>query len=171
MGGRITHILVPTDFSPASDAALACARDIAQQYAARMSLLHVVTDPRAVGVWTPEVYVPAQAETRERLLHEARERLERALPADERSRFAVTIDARVGDVAENILETAREQKVDLIVMGTHGRHGLAHLVLGSVAERVLRDATCPVLTTHAELQGSMPIAGLSRAGWSRSFAL
>jgi nucleotide-binding universal stress UspA family protein len=171
MERRITHILVATDFNPASDAALACARDIAQQFAARLSLLHVVTDPRAVGVWTPEVYVPAQAETRARLLHEARERLERALPADERSRFAVTIDARVGDVAENILEAAREQKVDLIVMGTHGRHGLAHLVLGSVAERVLRDATCPVLTTHAELQGSMPIAGLSRAGWSGSFAL
>ena len=151
--GRITHILVPADFSPASDAALAWARDLAQQYAARVSLLHVVTDPRAVGMWTPEVYVPANAETQERLLREARERLERALPADERSRFAVTIDARLGDVAENILETARAQHVDLIVMGTHGRHGLAHLLLGSVAERVLRDAPCPVLTTHAEVQG------------------
>ena len=151
--GRITHILVPADFSPASDAALAWARDLAQQYGAHVSLLHVVTDPRAVGMWTPEVYVPANAETQERLLREARERLERALPADERSRFAVTIDARLGDVAENILEAAREQKVDLIVMGTHGRHGLAHLILGSVAERVLRDATCPVLTTHAEAQG------------------
>ena len=151
--GRITHILVPADFSPASDAALAWARDLAQQYAARVSLLHVVTDPRAMGMWTPEVYVPANPETQERLLREARERLERALPADERSRFAVTIDARLGDVAENILETAREQHVDLIVMGTHGRHGLAHLLLGSVAERVLRDATCPVLTTHAEVQG------------------
>lgn len=151
--GRITHILVPADFSPASDAALAWATDLAQQYGARVSLLHVVTDPRAVGMWTPEVYVPANAETQERLLREARERLERALPADERSRFAVTIDARLGDVAENILEAAREQHVDLIVMGTHGRHGLAHLLLGSVAERVLRDATCPVLTTHAEVQG------------------
>lgn len=55
-------------------------------------------------------------------------RFDRTLPADERSRFVVTIDARVGDVAENILETARERKVDLIVMGTHGRHGLAHLL-------------------------------------------
>ena len=152
MGGRITHILVPTDFSPPSDAALAYARDLAQQYAARMSLLHVVTEPRAVGLWTPEVYVPADAATQERLLREARAHLEGALPADERSRFAVTIDARVGDVAHTILETAREQKVDLIVMGTHGRHGVAHLLLGSVAERVLRDATCPVLTTHAEAQ-------------------
>ena len=153
MTGRITHILVPTDFSPGSDAALAWARDLAEQYAARLSLLHVVTDPRAVGVLTPEVYVPPAPETRERLLREARARLERALPADERRRLALTVDARIGDVAENILETAREQHVDLIVMGTRGRHGLAHLLLGSVAERVLRHATCPVLTTHAAPRG------------------
>jgi nucleotide-binding universal stress UspA family protein len=152
MNGRITHILVPTDFSPGSDAALAWARDLAQQCAARLSLLHVVTDPRAMGFWTPEVYVPPAPETRERLLREAKERLERTLPADDRSRFGVTIDARIGAVAETILEAAREQHVDLIVMGTHGRHGLAHLLLGSVAERVLRNASCPVLTTHAAPQ-------------------
>jgi nucleotide-binding universal stress UspA family protein len=103
-------------------------------------------------MWTPEVYVPADTQTQARLLREARERLERAVPVDERSRFGVTTEARIGDVAETILEIAREQKVDLIVMGTHGRHGLAHLMLGSVAERVLRDAPCPVLTTHAEPQ-------------------
>ena len=153
MRGRITHILVPLDFSPASDAALACARDLAQQYSARLSLLHVVTDPRAIGMWTPEMYVPAAGEIQVRLLREARERLDSALPADERSQFMVTVDVRLGDVAENILETARERNADLIVMGTHGRHGLSHLLLGSVAERVLRNATCPVLTTHAEPQG------------------
>jgi nucleotide-binding universal stress UspA family protein len=153
MKGRITHILVPTDFSAGSEAALAWARDLALRYEARLSLLHVVTDPRAVGVWTPEVYVPPIAETQERLLREARERLELALPAEDRNRFGLTVDARLGDVAENILNAAREQHVDLIVMGTHGRHGLAHLLLGSVAERVLRDATCPVLTTHAAPQG------------------
>ena len=153
MARRIMHILVPTDFSPAAEAALAWAMDLAQQYAASVSLLHVVTDPGAVGVWTPEVYVPADARTQERLLREARERLHRALPIDERNRFAVRFDARIGDVAENILETAREQNADLIVMGTHGRHGLAHLLLGSIAERVLRHATCPVLTTHAQQQG------------------
>lgn len=152
MEGRITRILVPTDFGPASDVALAWARDLTQAYAATLWLLHVVTDPRAVGLWTPEVYVPADAQTQARLLREARERLERAVPVDEPSRFGVTTEARIGDVAETILETAREQKVDLIVMGTHGRHGLAHLMLGSVAERVLRDAPCPVLTTHAEPQ-------------------
>jgi nucleotide-binding universal stress UspA family protein len=153
MKGRITHILVPTDFSGGAEAALSWARDLALQYEAHLSLLHVVTDPRAVGVWTPEVYVPPIAETQERLLREARERLELALPAEERNRFGLRVEARLGDVAENILAAAREQHVDLIVMGTHGRHGLAHLLLGSVAERVLRDATCPVLTTHAAAQG------------------
>lgn len=153
MNGRITHILVPMDFSPGSDAALAWARDLAQQCGARLTLLHVVTDPRAVGFMTPEVYVPAVPETQQRMLREAKERLERAIPEDERGRFAVTVDARLGDVAENILEAAREQHADLIVMGTHGRHGLAHLLLGSVAERVLRNASCPVLTTHGAPQG------------------
>jgi nucleotide-binding universal stress UspA family protein len=152
MAGTISHILVPTDFSPPSDAALTRAKDLAQKYGAQVSLLHVVTDPRAIGVWTPEVYVPADAATQERLLREAKERLESQLTEDERSRFAVTIEARVGDVAEHILEIAREQKVDLIVMGTHGRHGLAHLLLGSVAERVLRNGPCPVLTTHADAE-------------------
>jgi nucleotide-binding universal stress UspA family protein len=153
MAATIRHILVPTDFSPGSDAALAWARDLAEQYAARLSLLHVVTDPRAVGILTPEVYVPAVPETQQRLLRAARERLERALPAEEHTRFGLTVDARIGNVAETILATAREQKVDLIVMGTHGRHGLAHLLLGSVAEEVLRNATCAVLTTHAAPRG------------------
>jgi len=153
MKGHIGHILVPVDFSPGSDAALAWARDLAAQYEARLSLVHVVTDPRAVGVLTPEVYVPAVPETQERLLREARERLERAVPAEEHSRFGLSVDARIGGVMENILEAAREQNVDLIVMGTHGRHGLAHLLLGSIAEGVLRNATCPVLTTHAAPRG------------------
>ena len=152
MAGRFTHILVPTDFNPASDVALECAKDIADRFGARLSLLHVLTDPKAIGFWTPEVYVPASPQTQERFLREARERLENALSPAERSRFTTTIEARIGAVADEIQDFAREQKVDLIVMGTHGRTGLAHLFLGSVAERVLRSAPCPVLTTHAEVQ-------------------
>ena len=150
MAGRFTRILVPTDFNPASDAALACAKDIADRFGARLSLLHVVTDPKATGFWTPEVYVPATSEARERFLREARERLQNALSPEERSRFSVTIEARIGAVAGHIEDFAREQKIDLIVMGTHGRRGLAHLFLGSVAEQMVRGAPCPVLTTHAE---------------------
>lgn len=149
MAGRFTHILVPTDFSPASEAALACAKELAHTFEARVSLLHVITDPAATGMWTPEVYVPASEEARDRLIQQARQRLEEALTADERVKFNVAIEARVGSAAEGIQQFAREQHVDLIVMGTHGRRGLSHMLLGSVAERVVRTAPCPVLTTHA----------------------
>lgn len=165
MAGRFTHILVPTDFNPASHAALECAKEIAERFGARLSLLHVVTDPKATGFWTPEVYVPATPETQEGFLREARKRLDSALSPEERSRFTATIDVRLGAVADRIQEVALEQQVDLIVMGTHGRRGLAHLLLGSVAERVLRSAPCPVLTTHAPAQAhgvseSMPAASV-----------
>jgi nucleotide-binding universal stress UspA family protein len=149
MAGRFAHILVPTDFSPASDAALACAKELAQTFEARLSLLHVITNPEATGMWTPDVFVPASEETRDRLIQQARQRLEEALSADERAKFKVAIEAPIGSAAEGIQEFAREQHVDLIVMGTHGRRGLSHMLLGSVAERMVRTATCPVLTTHA----------------------
>ena len=149
MAGRITHILVPTDFAPASDAALACARNLAEKYGARLSMLHILTNPEATGVWTPEMYIPASVEARERLARDAQERVESVLTAEDRLRTDVTIQVRIGSVAEHILEFAREQRVDLIVMGTHGRRGLSHLLLGSVAEHVLRSAPCPVLTTRA----------------------
>jgi universal stress protein A len=151
MAGRFTHILVPTDFNPASDAALAYAKELALKYEARLTLLHVVTDPVATGAWAPDVYVPASAEMGERVLRATRERLEAALTPEQRARFAVRIETWIGVPAQIIEDIAREQKVDLIVMGTHGRRGLSHMVLGSVAERVVRHAPCPVLTTHAEI--------------------
>jgi nucleotide-binding universal stress UspA family protein len=149
MAGNFTHILVPTDFSPASDAALACAKELAIKFNARLSLLHVVTDPKATGFWTPEVYVPVGEEVRERFLREARQRLDNALPADERARFRARTEARTGVAAEGIQDFAREHDVDLIVMGTHGRRGLSHLLLGSVAEHMVRNSPCPVMTTRA----------------------
>ena len=150
MTARFTHILVPTDFGPAAGAALVYAKELAEQFGARLSLLHVVTDPTANGTWTPELYVPATAETRDRFIREATERLEQAVTTEERQRFRVANEVRIGSAADNIQEVAREQHVDLIVMGTHGRRGLAHMFLGSVAERVVRGAPCPVLTTHAQ---------------------
>jgi nucleotide-binding universal stress UspA family protein len=152
MAGRFTHFLVPTDFSPASDAAVACAKEMARAFNARLTLLHVVTDPRASGAWAPDVYVPASPEMRARFLQQAREQLQATLTAEEQTQFSVTIEARIGAPAEVIRELADEQKVDLIVMGTHGRRGLSHMFLGSVAERMVRNAPCPVLTTHANTQ-------------------
>jgi len=150
MAGRFTHILVPTDFSPASDAALACAKDLALRFNSRLTLLHAVNDPLATGVWTPDVYVPTTPEIRDGFLRTTKERLEAMLTTEERARFAVTFEARIGVPAAVIEDFAIEQKIDLIVMGTHGRRGLSHMLLGSVAERLVRHAQCPVLTTHAE---------------------
>jgi nucleotide-binding universal stress UspA family protein len=150
MTSRFTHILVPTDFGPASDAALACAKEMASRFHARLSLLHVITDPLATGVSTPDVYVATSPELRDKLLANARERMEAAVTEENRPGFAVSVEARIGTPAAVIEDFVREQKVDLIVMGTHGRRGLSHLFLGSVAERLVRLAPCPVLTTHAE---------------------
>lgn len=152
MPGRFTRILVPTDFGPASEAALACAREMATRFDASLHLLHVVEDAMATGVWTPEVYVGASAEVRDRLMRDAEQRLTEAIPAAERDRFRSAAEVRVGGAAETIVEFAREKAIDLIVMGTHGRRGLAHMFLGSVAERLVRTAPCPVLTVRADRQ-------------------
>ena len=85
MAGRFTHILVPTDFNPASEAALACAKELAARFDARLTLLHAVNDPMATGVWTPDVYVPATPEMQDKFLRTARERLEGTLSAEERA--------------------------------------------------------------------------------------
>ena len=149
MADGFTHILVPLDFSPASDEALVRAKQLANQCNARLSLLHIVTDPQARGTWTADIYVPAIPEIREMLVTAARTRLAATVTEGERNQLQVTVDARVGGVAEVILEVARTHHIDLIVMGTHGRRGLSHLVMGSIAEKVVREAPCAVMTTHA----------------------
>jgi nucleotide-binding universal stress UspA family protein len=104
----------------------------------------------ATGVWTPDVYITASAELRDRLLHDAKERLETVLTEAERKEFSVVSDVRIGGAGDIIGEFAREMAIDLIVMGTHGRRGLSHMFLGSVAERLVRTAPCPVLTLRAD---------------------
>ena len=147
MTSRFTRILVPIDFEPASEAALAYASDLARATGASLFLLHAVDDPAATGVWTPEVYVPASSATRDVMVRSARTRLE-ALLTTAHSPLAPTVEARVGAAIPVIEEYAREQAISLIVMGTHGRRGLAHMLLGSVAERLVRTAPCPVLTVR-----------------------
>jgi universal stress protein A len=158
MSERFRRILVPMDFGAASDAALSCAKELAATFNSRLFLLHLVEDPVATGAGTPEVFVAASAELRETLLRDGQERLELALTAAERERFKATIDVRVGAAADGIGAFAREKSIDLIVMGTHGRRGLAHMFLGSVAERVVRTAPCPVLTTRGDRRTTNALA-------------
>jgi nucleotide-binding universal stress UspA family protein len=140
---RITRILVPTDFSPQAEAAMQYALDLARQSGAAVHLLNVVEDPLAAGVWSSELYTAEIAELHVNLARDAEQRLRTCVPRDT---GLVTTEVRRGRAATEILGTAREWNADLIVMGTHGRTGIAHVVMGSVAEKVVRLAPCPVLT-------------------------
>jgi len=164
MAGRFARILVPTDFGTASDAALECAKELARRFNSRMYVLHVVEDPMANGIWTPDVYIAASAELRETLLHDAKVRLDTTFTSAERKEFDAVSEVRIGGPSENIGEFARETMIDLIVMGTHGRRGLSHMFLGSVAERMVRTAPCPVLTIRADRRfADQPITGSAAA--------
>lgn len=145
----ITRILVPTDFSDASDAALAYARGVSRQFSASIHLLHVFDDPFASGTFVADGIGLMPVELRESLFKEARDRLADRLAAHAQSVPGSSSALVVGPAARRIVEYADENEMDLIVMGTHGRGGLAHALLGSVAERVVRTARCPVLTTRS----------------------
>jgi nucleotide-binding universal stress UspA family protein len=143
----IKTILFPTDFSPATQTALELAGSLAKDHDARLIVLHVLERPVVVqsGVMTPPPPEPSLGEQREKL----REQLDRIQPP----RPGVRIERRLeeGDTATAILEVARELRADLIVMGTHGRTGLHRLLMGSVAETVVRKAACPVLTVKSPM--------------------
>jgi nucleotide-binding universal stress UspA family protein len=133
-----TRILVPTDFSKPSDAALSHARSLAVSMGARLHVLHVVDNLFLRAVLDD----PCDYETA------ALRQLEDRVPVEDREATAVLAVERSDEPAAEIIRYARTHGVDLIVMGTHGRGRVAHLLLGSVAERVARTAPCPVLTMH-----------------------
>jgi len=145
MSPQFKTILVATDFSQASEHALAYAQALATSFGSTLHLLHVVPDPVLASAWS-EAYAYDLTALGESLRSEAEQQLtERAKSIRD---VAVTTEALVGSPAGTIAGTAAERGVDLIVMGTHGRSGFSHLFMGSVAERVVRSAPCPVLTVR-----------------------
>jgi len=138
----IRTILHPTDFSAHSEYAFRLASSLARDYGARLIVLHVFERPLFIhgGVMTAPPEPPPPEEQR----HTLREQLQRIKPPDP----AISIEHLLeeGDPATGILQVAQERACDLIVMGSHGRTGLGRLLLGSVAEQVVRKAPCPVLT-------------------------
>jgi universal stress protein A len=150
MAPTVNRILVPTDFSETADKALAYAKDLAMKLGASLHLVHVYSDPYAVAAGAPEVYAPVPAEVRARSIEEVRDRLFERLDVAEEQRFRGSRGVVRGLIAPQIVDYAASQDIDLIVIGTHGRRGVAHLLLGSVAEHVVRTAGCPVLTVRAE---------------------
>ena len=152
----LKKILVPTDFSESSEAAVKYARALAEAFDASIHVLHVIEDP-FVHVWAGEGYIPDLPHFREGLAKEANAKLGKSFSAQDRERFRAQLVAKFGSPFVEIVRYAKGEEVDLIVMGTHGRGPIAHLLMGSVAEKVVRKAPCPVLTVrHPEHEFVMP---------------
>ncbi len=147
---KLNRILVPVDFSDCSRAALDYAETLAKTFDAVVDLIHV---------WEVPPYIPPEAmvgvpghdaQTLAQVAHGSAEQEMKAFLDDLRDR-GVKIGKPLlesGDPGRSIVETAEEGGYDLIVVGTHGRTGLSHLLMGSIAEKVVRHAHCPVLTVR-----------------------
>lgn len=135
---KANKILFPTDFSAYGQEALGWATVLARDTGAMLIIAHVEEPPMAYG--GGEMYFPTEEGDREEL----RRALVKIVPTDPKVRFEHKL--LVGDPATAIVEAAEQESVDLIVIGTHGRTGLTRLLMGSVAENVVRKAKCPVLT-------------------------
>jgi nucleotide-binding universal stress UspA family protein len=140
------RILVPVDFSPHADEAIRTAADVSRRYDASVTIVHVYetvayTLPEGYVLYTPAQMADILSEF-QKLLASSKQKAEAA------GALRVETTQLQGAVANEVVDFARQQGFDLIVMGTHGRSGLKHALLGSVAERVLRKADCPVLTVR-----------------------
>ena len=161
-----THILAPTDFSEPANSALEVALREAELHQASLKLVHVLQhhphtevtylrgnpeDRRSLATEFGSMLPPGgqeEAILRRDYVEEALTQLRDLIPHAFKNRS--TVDVASGDPAEAIVQVAREHAIDLIVMSTHGRTGLAHVLLGSVAEKVVRQAPCPVLVTRVQ---------------------
>ena len=145
MMSSFTRILVPTDFGVEAGAALAAAASLARALGASIHLLHVAPDP-VYAFSSPEVYGIDWVRLRDDIVADAKARL--AALARTVPDVRTTSDVVVGRPAETIARTAEEISAGLIAMGTHGRGVLGQLLIGSVADRVIRLARCPVMTVR-----------------------
>lgn len=142
------HLLVPTDFSASADAALNHAVTMAERFQATIHLLHVVNDPGAglYGLGDAKAQIDrlkarAESQAQQRL----QDIVQDTAAVDIHTNVAQRVDVGVADAIQEYVGT---QNIDLVVMGTHGRGGLGRLVLGSVANTLIRRSTCPVMTVR-----------------------
>jgi nucleotide-binding universal stress UspA family protein len=151
----LKRILVPTDFSDTSVVATKYALALAEAMGSQLHVLHVLDNPLAYA-WGAEAFIEPPADYYQRLEQQARERMDRLLTEAERRKFDAKLELRTGSPFAEIITCAEERAVDLLVMGTHGRGAVAHMLLGSVAERVGRKAPCPVLTVRGPERPAAP---------------
>jgi len=143
----LKHILVATDFSESAAVALAYGRDLARTFNARLHVLHAVED--VMLRYSPEVGF-ASPDLQKNLEAAAKRDLEKLITEDDRQTLTVVPVIRTAvNIAAEIVDYAKANAIDLIITGTHGRGAVKHFLMGSVAERVVRTAQCPVLTVHA----------------------
>jgi nucleotide-binding universal stress UspA family protein len=146
MNITLRHLLVPTDFSDASRAAVKYGVAFAETFGGTLHLLHV---PETVTGADPLALEIPERSTIERAIEaSAWDQLRRVLTPNEQARITVELWIEWGSPVDEIIRYAKEHAIDMIAMGTHGRGGVERLLLGSVAEHVVRHAPCPVLTVH-----------------------
>lgn len=142
---RIESILVPIDFESPSERALAYAVELGEKLGASV---HVMTAYDLPTSSLPEGVLLASVETVARLMEAAQAALDRACAPYREAKVPVTSHVEKGDPRDAILAVARDRHVSLIVMGTHGRKGIARALIGSTAESIIRSSEIPVLTVH-----------------------
>ncbi|CUT00509.1 universal stress protein [Candidatus Chrysopegis kryptomonas] len=145
---RIKRILLPTDLSEASISAFKYAKSLAEKYGASIYVLHILENlPPVLAIHALDLTVDRVEKNME---ENARNQLERIVKENLKTKAKIQIFIRKGLVDDEIVKFADEKKIDLIVMGTHGRTGIEYTLLGSIAEKVVRKAKCPVLTVKPE---------------------
>ncbi len=144
---KMTNVLVATDFSDASEPALVYGREFARTFGATLHVLHVVENPLLWG--GPEAAGVDFARLQAELEASAQNTLNRIVTAEDREQLKAITVVRTGtSPAFEIAGYAKAEAIDLILIGTHGRGFVPHLLMGSVAEKVVRIAPCPVLTVR-----------------------
>ncbi len=143
---EIRRILFATDFSEGSSHALPYAADLAEQYGAKLFLVHVIYDvAKSAGWYVPHVSIDEIYHDMEK---SARAELEKSFVDEMRGLRDVEYVVLKGIPYEEISKFAVEKKIDLVVLGTHGRRGIDRMLFGSTAEQVVRNAPCPVLSVR-----------------------
>jgi nucleotide-binding universal stress UspA family protein len=144
----LKQILVATDFGESAAVALAYGRDLARTFNARLHVLHAVED--VMLRYSPEVGL-ASPDLQKNIEAASTRDLEKLITEDDRNTLTVVPVVKTGvNIPAEIVEYAKANQIDLIITGTHGRGAVKHFLMGSVAERVVRTAACPVLTVHAK---------------------
>jgi nucleotide-binding universal stress UspA family protein len=145
----IRQILVPTDLTEPAQLALTYGKAIADAFHASLHLLNVVEESLVYAWAILDTALPSSQKVRDDVKQIGLRQLETLITDEDRERYHPQLAVLTGDPAEDIVRYADERAIDLIVIGTHGRTGLRHILSSSVTEKVVRSSPCPVLTVRA----------------------